>query len=63
MDIKTKYNIGQVVFLATDTDQKQRIITGIIVRPNSVIYYLSCGSEETTHYDIEFALEKNYIIA
>jgi len=63
MKIETKYSIGQVVFLATDTDQKERLITGITIRPNSVIYILACGIDESTHYDIEFALEKNYIIA
>jgi len=62
MEINTKYDIGQIVFLATDEDQKARIITGIIIRPNCVIYYLTCCSEESTHYDIEFDLEKNYKI-
>jgi len=63
MDIKTKFDIGQIVFLATDSEQRARIVTGIIIRPSGIIYYLTCGSEETTHYDIEFTLEKNYIIA
>lgn len=63
MDIKTKYDIGQIVFLATDENQRARIVTGIIIRPSGIIYYLTCGSEESTHYEIEFTLEKNYSIA
>lgn len=63
MKINTNYDIGQIVFLATDENQKARIITGIIVRPSGIIYYLTCGSEETTHYEIEFELEKNYSIS
>jgi hypothetical protein len=62
MRIETNYNIGQIVFLATDNDQKARIITGIIIRPSGHIYYLSCGDVENSHYEIEFALEKNYQI-
>jgi len=63
MKIESKFDIGQIVFLATDSEQRARIVTGIIIRPSGIIYYLTCGSEETTHYDIEFTLEKNYQIA
>lgn len=62
MLIENKYNIGDVVFLLTDVEQLNRIITGIIIRPNSILYYVSCGSTETLHYDLEIILEKNYAI-
>jgi hypothetical protein len=61
MEIKTKYSIGDFVYLITDEDQKKRIITGIIIRPSGVIYYVSCGDAETTHYDIEITKDKIYI--
>lgn len=63
MKVETKYNIGDVVFLSTDIEQLQRVVTGIIIRPNnSIIYYLTCGSNETTHYDLEMVMEKNFML-
>ena len=62
MLVENKYNIGDVVFLLTDIDQVKRIITGIIIRPNSILYYVSCGSAETLHYDLEIILERNYAV-
>ena len=32
MEINNKFNIGDIVFLITDTEQKNRIITGLIIR-------------------------------
>jgi hypothetical protein len=60
--MKTKFNIEDIVFLITDVDQKPRIVTGLIIRKNSIIYYLTCGIDETTHYDFEIVKEKNYLI-
>jgi sporulation-control protein spo0M len=62
MTIKTKFNIGQVVYLRTDIEQEARIITGVIVRYSGVLYYLTCGTNETVHYDFEFSLTKNTLI-
>jgi hypothetical protein len=63
MKIETKYNIGDVVFLMTDTEQLQRIVTGVLFRPNnSIIYYLTCGATETTHYELEMVSEKNIML-
>lgn len=60
IDLKNKFKIGQIVFLITDPEQSERIITGYIVRPNQIIYYVTFGTLESTHYDIEIALNKNY---
>lgn len=55
---KIKHNIGDVVFLKTDSEQFDRIITGIMLHPqNAVTYRLSCGTIETWHYDIEISDE------
>lgn len=59
---KSKYKIGDVVFLITDVDQCQRIITGVLFRPNGVVYYVGFGSTETVHYEMEIAPNKNYSI-
>lgn len=61
MEIKTKYEIGQVVFLITDEDQKKRMITSIRISCNGIMYNLSCGTEDTVHYEIEIAEVKTYV--
>lgn len=60
MEINNKFNIGEIVFLITDENQLQRIVTGFIIRKDSIIYYLSCGSLETSHYYFEIATDKNF---
>ena len=52
--------MGQIVFLITDPEQNERIITGWVVRPTHIVYYVSFSTMETTHYDIEIATEKNW---
>lgn len=56
-----RYNIGDIVYLKTDTEQKVRIVTGILIRANIYIYYLSSCTEESSHYDIEISSEVNEV--
>lgn len=62
MVIDNKYELGEIVYLVTDTEQAARIITGIIIRPTGIIYYLSCGKEEGNHYEIEMSRERNMVV-
>ena len=57
-----KFNIGDVVFLKTDSQQEIRVVTGILLRPSGNLYYLSKSTEETTHYEIEISKEVNELI-
>ena len=57
-----KYKIGDIVFLKTDKEQEARIITGILIRPNGFVFYLSKSDIETTHYQIEFTSDINELI-
>lgn len=57
-----KFELGDMVYLVTDRDQYQRIVTGIIFRPNCISYELSCGDETREHYDIEMSNEVNELI-
>jgi hypothetical protein len=59
MTIKNAFDFGDTVYLATDPEQFPRMVTGLIVRPHGVLYFVSCNTEETTHYDFELSLEKN----
>ena len=56
-----KYNIGDIVYLKTDQEQKIRMITGILMRLNANLYYLSNCADETLHYEIEISKEINEI--
>ena len=62
MVIDNKYNIGQLVYLETDVDQKQRVVVGLIITKNEIRYELSCGIESTWHYTFEISLEINVLI-
>ena len=56
------FNIGQVVYLKTDKEQIDRIVTGIMLRPNrSVTYCLSLGAIESWHYALEIDDEKDIV--
>jgi len=47
--------IGELVFLITDPEQADRMITSITELPNKCyVYTLSHGLTVTQHYDIEF---------
>jgi hypothetical protein len=60
--METKFQIGQIVYLKTDTEQLPRIVTGILFRSKHCIYYLSQAINETRHYDYEISVEVNEII-
>lgn len=62
MLIDNKFNIEDIVFLITDSDQSHRIITGIQVTKNAIIYRLACGVNESWHYDYEIVTDKNFNI-
>ncbi len=55
MQINTEYEFGDKVYLETDEDQLPRRITELQVMPGPLIKYcLTCGAEESWHYDFEF---------
>jgi hypothetical protein len=63
MVIDNKYEFGQEVCLKTDVDQKVRLVTGLLVRPNgSMSYELSCGTESRWHYDFEISTDKDVVM-
>lgn len=56
--LDSKFNVGDIVYLRTDTEQKERIVTGVQLNPNGLIYRLVCEVTETWHYDFEISPEK-----
>lgn len=60
--IQNAFDIAQSVFLKTDKAQDERIVTGILVRPNQVLMYeLSCGGMSSFHYEFELMAEKDVL--
>ena len=62
MNINNKFELQQCVFLITETEQLTRIITGIQISSNSILYRLACGVNDSWHFEYEIVEEKNYLI-
>jgi hypothetical protein len=61
MRVDNKFELEDIVFLITDTEQNARIVTAIQISKNSIIYRLVCGVNESWHYDYEIATNKNFL--
>jgi len=58
MIIDTQYDLGDIVFIKTDTEQRERMITEICVKsPNHLIYQLTHGINCSWHCEFEFQKE------
>lgn len=56
----TEYIFGDIVYLKTDVNQEQWIITDIFLHPNNVcVYTIACGSSKHDAYDFELSREQN----
>lgn len=60
--INIKFNLEEIVFLITDSEQLPRIVTGIQIYKNGVLYRLANGTNESWHYDYEMGTDKNFLI-
>lgn len=63
MVIENKFELQQTVYLKTDSDQRQRIVTRISVGVNGIVYELMCGSSGSWHYDFEITADKDVVKA
>lgn len=59
--VESKFNLNDLVYLVTDPDQKERIVTGILLVHNSMKFWISCGDTETCHYEPELSAEKDVL--
>lgn len=57
------FDIGDSVYLKTDPEQAERLVTGISVRQNGITYAVSHLTNETWHYDFEITKERDIIKA
>ncbi len=58
MMISTKFDFGDRVYLVTDENQSERVVTEITIVPGSIMYTLSCGTVNSRHYEFEISPEK-----
>ena len=61
MNINNKFELEEIVFLITDNDQYQRIITGIQIYKNGILYRLACGVADSWHYEYEIERNKTFV--
>ena len=61
--MKNYYEFGDVVYLKTDPDQRERIVTGLLIRNTHVMYELSYNEITSFHFDVEISKERNVIKA
>jgi len=63
MVINNVFEIGEIVYLKTDKDQLERMVTGIMITPAGVQYRIGCASADSWQYEIECSKEKNVVYA
>lgn len=60
--IENKFDLGELVYLKTDEDQKMRMVTEIsVMLDGSLVYELTCGTVCTSHYEKEITEEKDIL--
>ena len=63
MVIDNKYEIGQIVYLATDKEQLPMMILSFeVFKDGEIMYKLGTGTTTTYHYDFEFSDKENELI-
>lgn len=58
ININVKYNITDLVYVITDPDQNQGVITGYLVDQDSILYRVSVGSQSNYYYGFELSTER-----
>jgi len=61
VNIKNKYNIGDFVYLVSDSDQKKCQIVRIIITPIGLLYEVSSDFDTSECYEIELSETKDVI--
>jgi hypothetical protein len=59
---KPLFMINTMVYLKSDPEQLQRLVTAFIIFESCTQYRLSCGTEETDHWPHEICKERNIMI-
>ena len=58
------FGLGDIVYLITDPEQLERMVTYIKFSPgNQIVYYLSNITYHTEHYEMELSSKRNISLA
>ena len=60
MKIDTTFNIGDLVYITTDSDQRERLIVKVEVSVGGYMYLVACGTENSWHYEFEMSINKDF---
>jgi hypothetical protein len=60
--VDNDFEIGEILYLKTDEEQKIRILNAILVTPNGYLYRLASGSSDSYHYPMEITREKSFML-
>ena len=60
---KFEFEIGETVYLKTDIEQHQRIVTGINISENSTLFRIMFVTTESWHYGFELTKERDIVKA
>ena len=58
-----EFEIGDSVYLKTDPDQVERLVTGITIRPGGISYALTDVTTESFHYSFEITKQRDIVKA
>ncbi len=63
MIIENVFELGEILFLVTDHEQRKRVVTAIIVCPDeSLLYELTSGTIQSRHYSFELSREQDLVM-
>lgn len=63
MEIKTKFNLREIVYLIHDLEQKPRMVTAISIRTeNYHSYELSIGTTTSYHQQCKISRDENTLL-
>lgn len=62
MRIENKFTHGQEVYLVTDPEQNKRLIYGIVVYENDLLYKVAFGTTISEHYTFELSADADIVM-
>lgn len=57
--VELKFDIGEIVYLTTDEDQKKRLVISVWLKESGIVYELQCGTLNSWHYGFEITKDVN----
>jgi len=62
INIDNKFDIGELVYLKTDSEQTPRLVYAIEINQQNLIYKVASGTITSAHFDFELSTEVNVLL-